>query len=681
MSARAGIVVTGTEVLTGRIQDRNGPWLSDRLLELGVELAHITICGDRPEDIDAQLRFLADQDVDLILTSGGLGPTADDMTVEMVARFCERELVLDDELEEKIAGILKPLMARFSHWDFDAVRAANRKQALVPEGAFIIDPVGTAPGVVVPGKPTVVVLPGPPRELQPMWRTAVNTDAVLEAIAGRTTYLHETVRMFGLPESGLADTLRDAEEGIAGFEALEITTCLRRGEIEMVTRYEPDAADVYAELVSLVRERHGREIFSDDGSRVDDLVAQLLAGRRVATAESCTSGLLAARLTERPGSSAYVAGGVVAYANEAKVELLDVDPQLIEEHGAVSEPVAEAMAEGALKQFGADTAVAITGIAGPDGGTEEKPVGTVCWSVRLDGRSRDHADGAAAGRQGGHPRPLDHRRDAPVAAPALRVSGPRARLFLALDLPEPARASLASWRDTLVADRSDLRPVSPEALHVTLVFLGWQDESAAPKIADAAFGALPAGRPPRLTPVGVRSLPPRNPRLFALDLEDEGGRAAALQASASAALEAGGWYRPEKRPFWPHLTLARVKRRERRVAPLPDASAAAERAVRGACRDPVPLHAAPPRGALRAAGAYLACGCRRFPSRTPRSLTARSAYEPGRRATPRRSQPPARTRRYRAGRSSRTTTKSDTPASSSPAPPPTSRTDASWTWR
>jgi competence/damage-inducible protein CinA-like protein len=388
LSARAGIVVTGTEVLTGRIQDRNGPWLSDRLLELGVELAHITICGDRPEDIEAQLRFLAEQDVDLILTSGGLGPTADDMTVEMVARFCERELVLDEELEEKIAGILKPLMARFSHWDFDAVRAANRKQALVPEGAFIIDPVGTAPGVVVPGEPAVVVLPGPPRELQPMWRTAVNTDAVQEAIAGRTTYLQETVRMFGLPESGLADTLRDAEEGIPGFEGLEITTCLRRGEIEMVTRYEPDAAEVYKDLLAVLRERHGRDIFSEDGKRVDDLVADLLAGRRVATAESCTAGLLAARLTERPGSSSYVAGGVVAYANEAKVELLDVDPKLIEEHGAVSEPVAEAMAEGALKHFEADTAVAITGIAGPDGGTEEKPVGTVCWSVRLaDGRA------------------------------------------------------------------------------------------------------------------------------------------------------------------------------------------------------------------------------------------------------------------------------------------------------
>ena len=383
MSARAGIVVTGTEVLTGRVQDRNGPWLSDRLLELGVELAHVTICGDRPEDIEAQLRFLADQGVDLIVTSGGLGPTADDMTVEVVARFCERELVLDQRLEDKIAAILKPLMARFAHWDFEAVRAANRKQALIPEGAFVIDPVGTAPGVVVPGKPAVVVLPGPPRELQPMWRTAVETDAVREALAGRTVYRQDTVRMFGVPESGLADTLRDAEEGIDRYGELEITTCLRRGEIEMVTRYEPEAVDVYAELLELLRERHGREIFSEDGSRVDDQVAQLLAGRRIATAESCTAGLLAARLTERAGSSAYVAGGVVAYANEAKVELLGVDPELIERHGAVSEPVAEAMAAGALERLGADTAIAITGIAGPGGGTEKKPVGTVCWCVRL----------------------------------------------------------------------------------------------------------------------------------------------------------------------------------------------------------------------------------------------------------------------------------------------------------
>lgn len=387
---RAGIVVTGTEVLTGRISDANGPWLSERLAEFGVEVAHILVVADRPEDLEAALRFMAEEGMDLIVTSGGLGPTADDMTVEVVARFCERELVLDAEVEEKIANILKRLMARNPAFQsaldpgtFESLRAANRKQAMVPAGAQVLDPVGTAPGVVVPGKPTVIVLPGPPRELQPMWHTAIETPAARDAIAGRTIYRQEMLRMFGLPESGLAETLRDAENAVPGFGQLEITTCLRRGEIEMVTRYEPDAADAYAQLTKLLRERHGQQLYSEDGSRVDDLVAQLLAGHRIATAESCTAGLLAARLTDRPGSSDYVAGGVVSYSNEAKAELLGVDRALIESHGAVSEPVAEAMAAGALQRFGADTAVAITGIAGPGGGTEEKPVGTVCFSVTV----------------------------------------------------------------------------------------------------------------------------------------------------------------------------------------------------------------------------------------------------------------------------------------------------------
>jgi nicotinamide-nucleotide amidase len=381
LSARAGIVVTGTEVLTGRVRDRNGPWLSDRLLELGVELAHITICGDRPQDIEAQLNFMAEQGVDLIVTSGGLGPTADDLTVEVVARFSGRELQLDEALEDRIAEILRPLMRRFRYWDPEAIRAANRKQALVPEGAVVIDPVGTAPGVIVPGRPAIVVLPGPPRELQPMWEVALASDAVQAAIAGRTHYLQHTLRLFGLPESALAETLREAETQIEDFDRLEITTCLRRGELEMVTRVEPDASGAYEALEAFVREHHPRELYSSDGARVDDQVAELLAGRRIATAESCTAGLLAARLTDRPGSSDYVAGGVVAYANDAKTGLLEVDPDLIERHGAVSEQVAAAMAEGALRRFEADIAVAVTGIAGPGGGTPEKPVGTVCWSV------------------------------------------------------------------------------------------------------------------------------------------------------------------------------------------------------------------------------------------------------------------------------------------------------------
>lgn len=382
VSARAGIVVTGTEVLTGRVQDRNGPWLADQLLELGVELAHITICGDRPRDIDAQLRFLAAEGVDLIVTSGGLGPTADDLTVATVAQFCGRELVLDEAMEEQIATILRKLIGDRPGVDFDAVRAANRKQAMVPAGSEVLAPVGTAPGVVVGGTPTVVVLPGPPRELQPMWHTAIATEAVRQAISGRTEYRQEMVRMFGLAESGLAETLRDAESTIAGFDALEITTCLRRGELEIVTRYEPESAEAYQALVALLRERHGAALFSEDGTTVDQQVAALLAGRRIATAESCTAGLLAARLADIPGCSDYFAGGVISYSNESKAELLNVDPVLIAEYGAVSEPVVDSMVTGALHHFGADTAVAISGIAGPGGGTPEKPVGTVCFAVR-----------------------------------------------------------------------------------------------------------------------------------------------------------------------------------------------------------------------------------------------------------------------------------------------------------
>jgi nicotinamide-nucleotide amidase len=383
MAARAGIVVTGTEVLTGRVRDRNGPWLSDRLLELGVELAHITICGDRPGDMTAQLQFMKDQGVDLVITSGGLGPTADDLTIEMVAEFTGRPLFLDEDLEERIADILRPLMKRFQHLDFDAVRASNRKQALVPDGAHVIYPAGTAPGLVVPGKPAIVVLPGPPRELHAMWPQAVETEAFQEAIGGRTEYRQQTLRLFGIPESEIAETLRVAEGSVEGFSQLEITTCLRRAEVEVVTRWEPAAQTAWDALRELIAERHERSLFSVDGSTIDEQVAALLAGRWAAVAESCTGGLMSARLTERPGSSEYFAGGVVSYSNEAKSGLLGVDPALIEARGAVSMEVAEAMADGALARFEADTAVAITGVAGPGGGTEAKPVGYVCWAVKL----------------------------------------------------------------------------------------------------------------------------------------------------------------------------------------------------------------------------------------------------------------------------------------------------------
>ncbi len=386
MSARAGIVVTGTEVLTGRVRDRNGPWLSDRLLELGVELAHITICGDRPNDVRAQLEFMAAQDVDLVITSGGLGPTADDLTLEVVAHFSRRPLALDPELEGRIADILKPLMERWPDLDFEAVRASNRKQAMVPDGATVIEPVGTAPGMVVPPRngsgPTVVVLPGPPRELHAMWEAARETEAFGTAVAGAASYEQSMLRLFGIPESEIAETLRIAEEKVEDFGELEITTCLRRGEVEVVVRREPKAEDAWEAVRGLITERHEQTLFSSDGSSVDEQVGELLEGHTIALAESCTAGLMAARLSERPGSSAYFLGGVVTYANEAKVAQLGVDVAVIERHGAVSQEVASAMADGALERFGASVALAITGIAGPGGGTEDKPVGTVCWCAR-----------------------------------------------------------------------------------------------------------------------------------------------------------------------------------------------------------------------------------------------------------------------------------------------------------
>jgi nicotinamide-nucleotide amidase len=379
-------VVTGTEVLTGRVSDRNGPWLAERLRELGVDLAFTAIVGDRPEDMESALRFMAESGMDIVLTSGGLGPTADDLTAEVVGRFQGREMFLDEQLAERITAIVEPLMKRWPNLDMEAIHAGTRKQATIPTGASVLEPVGTAPGLVVPprepdGGPTVVVLPGPPRELQPMWAQALDTEALRTALRDATVYHQRMLRMFGIPESEIAETLRIAEREHLQLDRLEITTCLKRGEIEVVTRYEPDAEDVYEAFVKIVERRHADTLFSLDGSSVDEQVAALLEGHTIATAESCTGGLLAARLTDLPGSSAYVRGGIVAYGNEAKVAQVGVAPELIEAHGAVSAEVAEALADGARDRLQADVGVGVTGVAGPGGGSEEKPVGLVWLSV------------------------------------------------------------------------------------------------------------------------------------------------------------------------------------------------------------------------------------------------------------------------------------------------------------
>jgi len=380
VSVRAGIVVTGTEVLSGIIRDANGPWLAERLRERGVVLVHVMVVGDRRDDLLAALQFLSRLDV--VITTGGLGPTADDLTAAVVAEFAGRPLELDPGLEERIWAIISALRGRWRDVSDESLRAGNRKQALVPRGAAVLEPVGTAPGLVVPveGGPCVVVLPGPPGELQPMWEVAVETHGLAQILARAGTLEQRIMRITAVPESQLADVLRE----LAPPPSLEITTCLRRGELEIATVFTPDAGEAYAALERSISERFGARVFSRDGSTIDEIVAALLGGppvRTVAVAESCTGGLMAARLTDRAGSSDYVLGGVVAYSNEAKVSFADVPAELIERFGAVSPEVAAALAAGAARRFGASLGIGITGIAGPGGGTPEKPVGTVCVCV------------------------------------------------------------------------------------------------------------------------------------------------------------------------------------------------------------------------------------------------------------------------------------------------------------
>ncbi|MGY1605980.1 competence/damage-inducible protein A [Geodermatophilus sp. SYSU D00700] len=385
MVTRAGIVVTGTEVLTGRVADRNGPWLAEELRQAGVDVGAVLVVGDRPDDMRGALGYLASAGVDLVITTGGLGPTADDLTAALVGEVQGRRLAVDPDLEQRVAAIVERLMARRG-WraDPEATAAGVRKQAMVPAGATVLEPVGTAPGLVVPpadGRtgPVVVVLPGPPSELQGMWPAALAAAPVRAALAGATEVRQETVRLWGTLEAQLAATLREHE---AELDGLEITTCLREGELEIVTRFPPEAQPAYDRLAAVLAEDYAATLFST-GPTLDDLVADALLGQglTIATAESCTGGLLVARLIERAGSSAWVLGGITSYANSAKEQLVGVPGEMLAEFGAVSPQVAQALAEGARARFGADVGVGITGIAGPGGGTPEKPVGTVHLSV------------------------------------------------------------------------------------------------------------------------------------------------------------------------------------------------------------------------------------------------------------------------------------------------------------
>jgi nicotinamide-nucleotide amidase len=371
---RAAIVVTGSELVRGDRDDRNGPFLAAELVRLGLEPERITIVGDRPEDLEQAFRqgFAAD----LCLVSGGLGPTHDDRTIELVARVAGRVLTLDEALEREIEGVSRMIADRLGrpYGDFST---GVRKQATLPEGALSLGLAGTAPGVVLEANGcVVVVLPGPPRELRRLWPRALETEPVRRVLDRAPSRERIVLRFFGTPESAVAEALADAGGDGNG---VEVTICAREFEIHVDLVVDPGAEERAAVISGSLREQLARYLFSEDERTIGEIALDLCRARglTLATAESCTGGMVAARLTSVPGSSDVFVGGVVAYANTVKASELGVAQEVLDQHGAVSAETAAAMAHGVRARLGVDIGVAVTGVAGPGGGTEEKPVGLV----------------------------------------------------------------------------------------------------------------------------------------------------------------------------------------------------------------------------------------------------------------------------------------------------------------
>jgi nicotinamide-nucleotide amidase len=367
-------VVTGSELVRGERTDLNGPFLAREALSLGLEPARILVVGDREDELEAALR--EGLGADLCLVSGGLGPTHDDRTVELVARVTGRELVLHENLHAEIGGISRAFAERMRrpYVDFEA---GVRKQATIPDGALSLGLAGTAPGLLLDHEGTVVVvLPGPPRELQRLWPNALETAPFRALLARAVPPGRRVLRFFGASESAVARAL--AEAGGDG-DGVEATICARDFEIHVDLVVEPGAEERADALESRLLPPVERHLFARDERGVEELVLSLCRerGLTLATAESCTGGMVATRLTNVPGSSAVFLGGVVAYSDAVKRTRLGVTAATLERHGAVSAETAAAMARGAHAALGADVAVSVTGIAGPGGGTPEKPVGLV----------------------------------------------------------------------------------------------------------------------------------------------------------------------------------------------------------------------------------------------------------------------------------------------------------------
>ncbi len=375
MSPRAAIVVTGSELVRGDRHDRNGPFLAEALLRLGIEPARITVVGDALEAIEQAIREGLEHH-DLVVISGGLGPTHDDRTVEALAAASGRALVHDEELHAQIEQRSRAAAERLGR-PFAEFADGVRKQATKPVGAEAVGLAGTAPALVLDtGSAVAVVLPGPPRELQALWPRVLERDAMRSVLARAEPADRRVLRFYGVPESTVARALADA--GGEG-DGVEITICARDFEIHVDLLPRPGAEARADAVGDALAASMGDALFGRSEASVEELVLDACRahGWTLATAESCTGGLVAARLTSVPGSSDVVAGGIVSYANAVKERELGVPAATLERFGAVSPETTAAMAHGVRERLAVDVAVAITGIAGPGGGTPAKPVGLV----------------------------------------------------------------------------------------------------------------------------------------------------------------------------------------------------------------------------------------------------------------------------------------------------------------
>lgn len=382
---RAEIIAVGSELLRPERVDTNSVFITERLNEIGIDVRAKAIVGDDRATLHALVENALARS-ELVITTGGLGPTEDDLTREVVAAVLGLPLDTDERIVEHI-------QSRFSSRGL-RMPEINRRQAEVPRGAVVLDnPNGTAPGLWIErGERVVILLPGPPREMKGMFEVLVR-DRLLPR-AGSRRLFRRVLRVTGRSESHTEEVVAPSyARWAAGPGKIETTILASYGQIELhLTAQGSDAETAHAALdsaASEVQDLLGRDLYSTDGRTMEQVVGELLkqGSGRIAVAESCTGGLLASRLTDVPGSSDYVERGIVAYSNDAKVELLGVPAEMIGEHGAVSEPVAIAMARGVSERSRVEIGVGVTGIAGPGGGTDRKPVGMVCIAVARPGLS------------------------------------------------------------------------------------------------------------------------------------------------------------------------------------------------------------------------------------------------------------------------------------------------------